>query len=140
MSQLKTKVEEVIELFVKNYIMKDYPKLNKFRVSAIRSKGGRSQYELTGVYHCNYLQDVVDKRIQNEQPFSIILALDEFQFQYKNAIMDEEVETVCVPIGHAAFFSSALSHYGGENGTKDYVNCLFAYVVLDGVDCPQGGN
>jgi hypothetical protein len=57
MPQLKTKVEELIEPFVKNYIMKKYPKVNKFRVGAIRSKGGRSQYELTGVYHCNYLHD-----------------------------------------------------------------------------------
>ncbi len=78
-------------------------------MGAIRSKGERCQYELTGVYHCNYLQDVEDKRIQDEQPFSIILALDELQFQYKNAIMDEEVERVCVPIGYVATFSSALS-------------------------------
>jgi hypothetical protein len=104
MSQLKTKVEELIEPFVKNYIMKNYPKVNKFRVGVIQSKGGRSQYELTGVHDCYYLQDVVDKRIHYEWPFSIILALDEFQFQYKNAVMDEEVEMVCVPIGHAAIF------------------------------------
>jgi hypothetical protein len=137
MSQLKTKVEELIEPFVTNYIMKNYPKVNKFRMGAIRSKGGKSQYELTGVYHCNYLQDVVDIRIQDEWPFSIILALDEFQFKNKNAIMDEEVETVCVPIGHAAIFSSALSHCGGENGTEDCVYCLFAYVVSDEVNYPQ---
>jgi hypothetical protein len=78
MSQLKTKMEELIEPFMKNFIMKNYPKVNKFRVGAIWSKEGRSQYELTGVYHCNYLQDVVDRRIQDERPFSIILALDEF--------------------------------------------------------------
>jgi hypothetical protein len=65
MSQLKTKVEELNEPFVKNFIIKHYPKVNKFSVDAIRSKGGRSLYELTGVYHCNYLQDVVDKRIQD---------------------------------------------------------------------------
>jgi hypothetical protein len=52
--------------------------------------------------------------------------------------MDEEVETVCVPIGNAAIFSSALSHCEGDNGTEDYVYCLFAYVVLDEVDYPQG--
>jgi hypothetical protein len=69
-----------------------------------------------------------------------MLALDEFRFQYKNAIMDEKVETVCVPIGHAAIFSSALSHCGGDNGTEDYVYPLFAYVVSDEVDYPQGGN
>ncbi len=108
MSQLKTKVEELIELFVMKFIIKNYPKVNKFSVGATRSKGGRSQYDLTGVYHRDYLQDVVDKIIQDEQPFSIILALDEFRFQYKNAIMDEEVETVCVPIGHAAIFLKCI--------------------------------
>jgi hypothetical protein len=78
MSQLKIKVEELIELFMKNFIMKNYPKVNKLRVGAIWSKWGRSQYELTGVYHRDYLKDVADKRIQDERPFSIILALDEF--------------------------------------------------------------
>jgi hypothetical protein len=81
---------------------------------------------------------VVNNRIQDERPFSIILALDEFTLQYKNVIMDEEVETICVPIRHAAFFSCALSHCGGENGTKDYVYCLFAYVIAHEVDYPDG--
>ncbi len=48
------------------------------------------------------------------------------------------METVCVPIGHAGIFSSALSHCGGDNGTEDYAYRLFAYVVLDEVDYPQG--
>ncbi len=43
------------------------------------------------------------------------------------------MEKVCVPIGHAAIFSSALSHCGGANGTDDYVYCLFAYVVSNDV-------
>jgi hypothetical protein len=107
-------------------------------VGAIRSKGGRSQYDLTGVYHCNNLQDEVDKRIQDERPFSVNLALDELQIQYKNAIIDEEVEKVCIQIRHAAIFSSALSHCRGDNGTEGYVYCLFAYVVSDEVDYPQG--
>ena len=130
MSQLKTKVDELIEPFVKNFTIKNYPKVNKFSVGANRSKGGMSQYDLTGVYHCNYLQDVVDKKVQDEWPFSIILVLDEFRFQYKNVIMDEEVERVCVPIGHAAIFSSALSHCRGDNRTEDYAYHLFAYVFL----------
>ncbi len=122
-------MKELIEPFVNNFIIKNYPKVNKFSVGAIRSKGGMSQYDLTGDYHCNYLQDVVDKRIQDERPFSIILALDEFRFQYKNAIMDEEVESVCDPIGHVAIFSSALSHCGGDNGTEDYV-CIVCLLML----------
>jgi hypothetical protein len=37
-----------------------------------------------------------------------------------------------------AIFSSALSHCRGDNGTEDYVYRLFAYVVSDEVDYPQG--
>ena len=51
--------------------------------------------------------------------------------------MSNKVETVKVAIGHAAIFSSALSHCGGENGTDDYVHRLFAYVVSDDIDYPQ---
>jgi hypothetical protein len=67
----------------------------------------------------------------------IILALDEFNFQYKNKMLGQ-VEKVCVPIGHAAIFSSALSHCGGANGTDDYVYPLFVYVVSNDVDYPVG--
>ena len=51
LSQLKTKVEELIAPLVKNYIVKMYPKVDKFSVGALRSKGGKSQYKLSGVYH-----------------------------------------------------------------------------------------
>jgi hypothetical protein len=40
-------------------------------------------------------------RRADEWHFSIILALDEFNFEYKNQMMGQ-VEKVCVPIGHAA--------------------------------------
>jgi hypothetical protein len=131
-------MEDLIQPFVENYITKLYPKVNRLRVGASHSKGLLSQYKLSGCYHRDYLQDVVHKRIEDEWPFSIILVLDEFQLQYKNGIIDEEVETVCVPIRHAAIFLSALSHWGGENGTQDYVHHFFAYVVSNKVDYPQG--
>ncbi len=49
------------------------------------------------------------------------------------------MEMVRVPIGHAAFFSSALSHCGGGNRTEDYIYRLFAFVVSDEVNYPQRG-
>ncbi len=49
-----------------------------------------------------------------------------------------QVEKVCVPISHAAIFSSALSYCGGTNGTDDYIYRLFAYVVSNDVDYPVG--
>jgi hypothetical protein len=133
---LKNDVEECIGPFVVNYITKTNPKVNRFKVGALRSKGSMSQASLSGVYHRDYRQDQVNKRNQDERPFSIILALDEFRLNYKDENMGSEVETANVPIGHAAIFSSALSHCGGENGTDDYVYRLFAYVVSDDFDYP----
>jgi hypothetical protein len=49
-----------------------------------------------------------------------------------------QVEKVCVPIGHAAIFSSVLSHCGGVNGIDDYVYRLFVHVVSNDVDYPFG--
>jgi hypothetical protein len=49
-----------------------------------------------------------------------------------------QVEKVCVPIGHAAMFSSALRHFGGANGADDYIYCLFAYIVSNDVNYPVG--
>jgi hypothetical protein len=133
---LKNDVEDCIIPFVENYITKTNPKVNRFKVGALRSKGSMSQASLSGVYHRDYRQDLVNKRNQDERPFSIILALDEFRLQYKDENMGNEVETVNVPIGHAAIFSSALSHCGGDNGTDEYVYRLFAYVVSDDFDYP----
>ncbi len=43
-----------------------------------------------------------------------------------------------LPSGMRRFFSSALSHCGGDNRTEDNVYRVFAYVVSDEVDYPQG--
>ena len=134
---LKNDVEELIAPFVVHYITKTHPKVNRFSVGALRSKGSMSQATLSGVYHRDYKQVEVNKRVQDERPFSIILALDEFRLNYKDENMSNEVETVKIAIGHAAIFSSALSHCGGENGTDDYVYRLFAYVVSDDTDYPN---
>ena len=51
MTQLRKKAEELINPFVKNFIVKLYPKVKYFRVGGIRSKGKASQAELSGSYH-----------------------------------------------------------------------------------------
>jgi hypothetical protein len=80
----------------------------------------------------------VTRRCPDNPPFSIILALDEFKFQYKHNSKDGELETVSVPIGYVAFFSSTLSHCGGPNGTGDYIYHVFANVVSNLVDYLDG--
>ena len=82
-------------------------------MGGICSKGKATQANLSGGYHRDYQQEDVSIRCADEQPLLIILALDEFNFQYKNKMLGQ-VEKVCVPIGHVAIFSSALSHCGGQ--------------------------
>ncbi len=78
-------------------------------------KGRDLQYDLSGTFHRGYQQGVVNRRRPNEWSFSIILALDEFKFQYKNDTMEGELETVSVPIRHAAiFFKSVESLWRGK--------------------------
>ena len=127
--QVENNVEELIAPFVVNYITKTNPKVNGCRVGVLCLKGDMSQYKLSAVYHWDYMQDVVSKKVQDERPFLIILALDEFRFQYRNKHINDKVETVVVPIVQAAIFSSAFSHCGAENRTEDYLYRLFAYVV-----------
>ncbi len=103
MTDLRKKAEELIDPLVKNFIVKLYPKVRKFRVGAIHSKGKGNQANLSGSYHRDYQQEDVTIRCADEWLFSIILALDELNFQYKNKMLGQ-VEKVCVPIGHAAFF------------------------------------
>ncbi len=113
MPQLRKKEKKLINPFVKNFIVKLYPKVRYFRVDAICSNGKASQSELSGSYHRDYQLGNVTMRCANERLFLIFLSLDEFNFEYKNQMMGQ-VEKVCVPIGHAAIFSSALSHCGGQ--------------------------
>ncbi len=51
MTQLRKKAEELINRFVKNFILTLYPKVRYFRVGARCSKGKVSQAELRGSYH-----------------------------------------------------------------------------------------
>ncbi len=77
----------MIKPFKKNFIVKLYPKVRSFRVGAIRSRGTASQAKLNGSYHRDYQQGNVTMRCANERLFSIVLALDEFNFEYKNQTM-----------------------------------------------------
>jgi hypothetical protein len=71
MTDLRKKAEELINPFVKNFIVKLYPKVRKFRVSAIRSKGKATQADLSGGYRRDYQPEDVTIRRADEQPFLI---------------------------------------------------------------------
>jgi hypothetical protein len=103
MTQLRRKAEELIDPFVKHLIAKLYPNVRYFRVGAIRSKGKTSQAELSGSYHRDYQQGNVTMRHANEWPLSTILALDEFNFEYKNQMWDKGRKSV-FPLCMQQFF------------------------------------
>jgi hypothetical protein len=68
----------VIQPFVTNIVSQHYKALTLFKVGAIRLRGVESQYNLVGSLHCDY-DDDVNKKVPQECPQSIILALDPFK-------------------------------------------------------------
>jgi hypothetical protein len=113
MTALRKKAEEFIDLFVKNFIVKLYPKVRKFRVGVVRSKGKATQANLSGGYHRNYQQEDVTIRHANERPFLIILVLDEFNFQYKKNVRTSG-ESLCSHRPCGNFFKCVESLWRGK--------------------------
>jgi hypothetical protein len=66
-----------IQPYATYVVSQHYKALTNFKVGAIRSCGVDSQYDLMGALHCNY-HDNVNKKVPNEHPQSVIMALDPF--------------------------------------------------------------
>ncbi len=111
------------------------------QLGALRSRGNESQFELQGTLHRDYLDDV-EKKIPEERPHSIIIALDPFVLLYENDsdYNDDSVRSQSVAKGEAVLFTSSLRHAGGSNGTKEdktWKYSLFAYIVSEPSDFPS---
>ncbi len=90
----------VIQPFVMHVISQHYTALTYFKVGAICLRGVDSQYDLMGALHCDYHDDV-DKKVPDEQPQSILMALDPFKLLYESNIdtgglMDGKVKKLLV--------------------------------------------
>jgi hypothetical protein len=113
-------------------------------VGAICLRGVNSQYDLVGALHCDCHEDV-NKKVPDEQPQSILLALDPFNLLYESnmgtgGLMDGKVDELLVNWGQAIVISSSFCHAGGSNYTINktgYVYHLFAYIVLAEADYPS---
>ncbi len=86
----------VIQPFATHVVSQHYKSLTYFKVGAIRLHGVDSQYDLMGALHCDYHEDVNKKR-PDEQPQSILLALDLFKLLYESnrgtgGLMDGKVD------------------------------------------------
>ncbi len=74
----------VIQPFVTHVVSQQYKALTYFKVGAIRFCGVNSQYDLMGALHCGY-HDNVNKKVPNERPLSILMAVDSFKLLYEFA-------------------------------------------------------
>ena len=147
LTEIRDSIRNLIQPIVSHYIARQCPKLTHYKVGAIKSKGEESQYEKwDNHYHRDFDNDIMQTREPNEQPYSLIVALDPFNFKFEEQscvghIIDREV---LVDSGHAVVFTNALKHAGGANLVPQvdiqdpYVYRLFAYVVSNPVDYPPG--
>jgi hypothetical protein len=76
----------VIQPFVTHVVSQHCKALTYFKVGAIHLHGVNSQYDLMGSLHCDY-HDYVNKKVPDEQPQSILMALDPFELLYESQLM-----------------------------------------------------
>ena len=141
LEMVRKQAESFVEKYMRNFVSKMYPSLTHCKVGALRSRGDQSQFDLQGTLHRDYLDDV-DKKIPEERPQSIIIALDPFVLLYENDsdYHDDSVGSQSVAKGEAVLFTSSLRHAGGSNGTKEdktWKYRLFAYIVSELSDFPS---
>jgi hypothetical protein len=81
----------VIQPFVTHVVSQHYKALTYFKVGAICLCGVDSQYDVMGALHCDY-HDNVNKKVPNEQPQSILMALDPFKLLYESPLYRSTVQ------------------------------------------------
>jgi hypothetical protein len=135
---LQKRVQSVMQPFL-NDIRKQNPSLQYWKVGALRTApGSRSQYEkMDSQLHSDYSEEVLS-RPECERPMSMIMALDDFEFMYKLDEDNEKINTLTVHGMQAIAFTNELFHAGGENKTNKHVYRLFAYIVSNRADFPNG--
>jgi hypothetical protein len=141
LEMVRKQAESFVGKYMRNFVSKMYPSLTHFKVGALRSRGDQSQYDLQGTLHRDYLDDV-DRKMPEERPQSIIIALDPFVLVHENYgdYHDDPVGFQSVAKGEAVLFTSSLRHAGGSNGNKEdktWKYRLFAYIVSEVSDFPS---
>jgi hypothetical protein len=69
---------------------------------------------------------------------SMIMALDDFEFMYKLDDGDKKINTMTVHRMQAIAFTNESFHACGEKKTDNCVYQLFAYIVSNHADFPDG--
>jgi hypothetical protein len=136
------RVQSIMEPFL-NYIRKQNPSLQYWKVGALcMAPRSPSQYEkMDWQLHSDYSEEVL-LQLECEQPMSLIIVLDDFEFVYeldnKEDEDDDEIKTMTVHGMQAIAFTNELFHASEENKMDKMVYRLFAYIVSNHADFPNG--
>jgi hypothetical protein len=142
---LEEKIDAFMSPVIRAILRKYHPHLFQLgwheKCGAIKSlPGAESQYEGHGYkLHSDY-PDAMLKRPFDEQPLSIIFALDSFKFKYlpDGCFSEDSLVTATVERGQAVVFTNKCLHSGGKNDSDSDAYRLFAYVTLDRSHVPIG--
>jgi hypothetical protein len=137
LEMVRKQAKSFVGKYMRNFVSKMYPCLTHCKVGALRLRGNQSQFELQGMLHRDYLDDV-EKKIPEERPQSIIIALNPFVLLYKNDsdYHDDSVGSQSVAKGEAVLFTSSLRHAGTKED-KTWKYRLFAYIISELSDFPS---
>ncbi len=142
---LEEKIKAFMSPVIKAILEKHHPdflqKKYRTKVGAIKSlPGAQSQYEGHGnKLHSDYPHKMLKKPF-NDQPLSIIFALDSFEFIYlpDGCFSEDSLVTPIVERGQAVVFTNKCLHSGGKNDSNSDAYRLFAYVTRVRSDIPIG--
>jgi hypothetical protein len=123
------------------FVQREYPALRICKLSVLRSfPHAKSQYEQCfQKLHSDY-DNTVNSRQPHERPVSLMVALDEFDFMHLNNRGDKrsEIITRTIKSGQAIAFTNYCLHAGGANNTNKMCYRMFAYMVINPKDIPNG--
>ena len=133
-------VEQCMSRYI-SWVQIQQPSLKYYKLAILRSDvGAGSQYDGCGKKLHSDFYDTVNKRPPQERPVSLLVALDEFEFMYLLSRKHSRgmIKTITVPPGQALAFTNYCLHAGGKNNSGKVCFRLFAYLVSDPVDFPNG--
>jgi hypothetical protein len=139
-SEIHNLVEKCMSGYI-TWVQKQYPALTHYKLAVLKTyPGAKSQYESCYYrLHSDYGDDV-NTRPPTHRPISLIVAIDEFEMVYlrdRNNRRRDITSQMIYP-GQAMMFTNYCLHAGGASTLGKICYRLFAYMVSDRNDLPNG--
>ena len=139
---LHAKIESIMMPVITSILKIHHPQFqwDCTKVGALKTLAGSgSQFDDHGQkLHSDYPDHLLRIPV-NEQPMSVILAIDDFEFLYlpDRTLTYDNIERKTVRRGEAAIFTNTCLHSGGENPGDMDAYRLFAYLTSFAADLPD---